>query len=320
MKKNIFGIVIDNQSPEVIYKFYKELFSEVSKNFDKFYILDLTDLVLYKRKGVDITKGKSLFPKNFIYKKISNAKNLELFLKDKRLIAINNLGKNPDYFWALRCLKKNNVKLINILNTGEIGNQTTLNFSKRSFVNWKNFYSRGFYFFFRILTIINILPKIEITFHSNIEVIKKLNNSFTKNFDKVFPFFKISYVNEFIKINSRSTTLRKTQNKSSYILFIDCPIMSGDRLTFENNNIKIEEKKFYEKLILFLKNLSKLYKKKVIVSLHPKYKNKYLQNNFKLAKKSTREMIDDASLVIFSTSGAIIDAVLKKKKNYKFLL
>ena len=134
----------------------------------------------------------------------------------------------------------------------------------------------------------------------------------------MFPFFKISYVKEFIIVNSRSTTLKRKKNKSSYILFIDCPIMSGDRLVFENSNSKAEEKNFYKNLILFLKNLSKLYKKKIIVSLHPKYKNRYLQNTFRVASKSTREMIDEASLVVFSSSGAIIDAILKRKKIINF--
>ena len=170
MKNSIFGIVIDNQPLEVIYKYYKELFSEISKNFTNFYVIDLSDLVFFQKKRDNKKLGKNLFPKNFIYKKFSNLNELTLFLKNKNLIAINNLGKNPDYYWVLRCLKKNNVKLINILNTGEIGVQTTVDFSKKSFINWKNFYNRGFYLFFRILTILNILPKIEITFHSNVEV------------------------------------------------------------------------------------------------------------------------------------------------------
>ena len=71
-------------------------------------------------------------------------------------------------------------------------------------------------------------------------------------------------------------------------------------------------------MISFLNNLSKLIKKKVIVSPHPKYKNKYLQNAFKTANKSTREMIDEADLIVFSTSGAIVDAVIKKKKIINF--
>ncbi len=318
MKNSIFGIVIDNQPLEVIYKYYKELFSEISKNFNNFYVIDLSDLVFFQKQKSKKKIGKNLFPKNFIYKRFSNLNDLTLFLKNKNLIAINNLGKNPDYFWVLRCLKKNNVKLINILNTGEIGVQTTVDFSKKSFINWKNFHNRGFYILFRMLTILNILPKIEITFHSNIEVIERLNNSFTKNFDKIFPFFKISYVKKFIKINSRSTTLKRKKIKSSYILFIDCPIMSGDRLIFEESNSKLDEKIFYKNLISFLKNLSKLYKKKIVISLHPKYKNKYLQNTFKVASKPTREMIDGAGLVVFSASGAIIDAVLKRKKIINF--
>ena len=147
MKNSIFGIVIHNQPLDVIYKYYKELFSEISKNFDNFYVIDLSDLVFFQKRRDERKLRNNLFPKNFIYKRFSNLNDLTLFLKGKNLIAINNLGKNPDYFWVLRCLKKNNVKLINILNTGEIGVQTTVDFSKMSFINWKNFYNRGFYFF-----------------------------------------------------------------------------------------------------------------------------------------------------------------------------
>ena len=120
MKNSIFGIVIDNQPLEVIYKYYKELFSEISKNFTNFYVIDLSDLVFFQKKRDNKKLGKNLFPKNFIYKKFSNLNELTLFLKNKNLIAINNLGKNPDYYWVLRCLKKNLVKLINILNTGRL--------------------------------------------------------------------------------------------------------------------------------------------------------------------------------------------------------
>ena len=50
MKNNIFGIVIDNQPLEVIYKYYKELFSEISKNFTNFYVIDLSDLVFFSKE------------------------------------------------------------------------------------------------------------------------------------------------------------------------------------------------------------------------------------------------------------------------------
>ena len=50
MKNSIFGIVIDNQPLEVIYKYYKELFSEISKNFTNFYVIDLSDLVFFQKK------------------------------------------------------------------------------------------------------------------------------------------------------------------------------------------------------------------------------------------------------------------------------
>ena len=50
MKNSIFGIVIDNQPLEVIYKYYKELFSEISKNFNNFYVIDLSDLVFFSKE------------------------------------------------------------------------------------------------------------------------------------------------------------------------------------------------------------------------------------------------------------------------------
>ena len=105
MKNSIFGIVIHNQPLDVIYKYYKELFSEISKNFDNFYVIDLSDLVFFQKRRDERKLRNNLFPKNFIYKRFSNLNDLTLFLKGKNLIAINNLGKNPDYFWVLSCLK-----------------------------------------------------------------------------------------------------------------------------------------------------------------------------------------------------------------------
>ena len=318
MKKNTFGIIFHEQSLNVIYKFYKELFLEINKNFDNFYLIDVSNLILFQKNKKAKLFDNSIFTKKFKYVKIKDSKDLDNFLKDKNLVAINNLGKNPDFYWCLFCLKKNNVKLINILNTGEIGLKTTLDFKQRNFFIWKNFYDKGFYHFFRILTILNILPNIEITFHSNIEAIENLNNSILRKLEAIFPFLKLSYFREIIKINARSFTIKKKRERENYILFIDCPIMSGDRLIRDKEILKINERKFYQNLIVFLKKLSIMFKKKIIISLHPKHKNKYLTDNFSIAKKSTREMVGGASFVVFSTSGAIIDAIFQKKKIINF--
>jgi len=319
MKKTILGIVHSSESLDAISSYYSEFFLEISRSFDKFYIINLSGLISFReKKKININQKK--FPKNFVFKKFSNSKKLKEFLLDKNLIAINNLGKNPSFFWALHLLRINNVKLINILNVGEFGLSTTLSVFKKNTYIWSNFYDKGFYYIFRILTILNILPKIEITFHSNIDAINRLNNGLSKKFDSLIPFFNISYYKKIIKVNSRSFVVKKNkETKRDYILFVDCPIMSGDRLIRDKKILKKEVLIFYERLNYLLNKLSKLFKKKIIISPHPKYKNKYLNNkNYIMANKSTREMIPNCSYVVFTASGAIVDAVYQKKKIINF--
>ena len=52
---------------------------------------------------------------------------------------------------------------------------------------------KGFYYLFRILTILNIFPKIDLLFESNTEIVHALNNGISRKFEKLFPYFKISY-------------------------------------------------------------------------------------------------------------------------------
>ncbi len=319
MKKTILGIVHSSESLDAISSYYREFFLEISKNFENFYLLNLSELVSFRKKKRSKINRKK-FPKNFIFKKFSNSKELNKFLSDKNLIAINNLGKNPSFYKVLYLLKTNKVKLINILNVGEFGLSTTLNIFEKNTYIWSNFYDKGFYYLFRILTILNLFPKIEILFHSNEEAIERLNNGISKKFDKIIPFLNISYYKKIIKVNSRSFVVQKN-NKSDkdYILFIDCPIMSGDRLIRDKKILKNEVIAFYKKLNFLLLNLSKLFKKRIIVSPHPKYNNKYLsKKNYIITNKSTREMISKSSYVIFSASGAVVDAVYQKKKIINF--
>lgn len=316
MKKlSIFGLIHSNNNLDAINKFYKEFFIEVSKNFTNFYVIDLSNLIFFK-KGKSRKAKINKFPKNFIFFKPKNLSELKKFLNKYNLIAVNNIGKNPDFFWVLFWLKKLNVKLINIIYSGVFGLSTTINiFEKRSYLP-KNFYNKGFYYLYRILTIFKVLPKIEILFHSDQDVVKKLKNSVSKKFDTINPFFNISYYKQIIKINSRSVTIiKKKTNNKKYILFIDCPIMTGDRLLRDYRFSKEDVLNFYKKLNYFLFKLSRLFKLKVIIAPHPRYKNRYLdKSKFYISKKSTRELIYSSKIVVFSTTGAIVDAIFQKKK------
>lgn len=315
IKLSIFGFIYSNSNLDAINKFYKEFFIEVSKNFTSFYVIDLSNLIFFKKGNNRKNKINNL-PRNFIFFKPKNLGELKKFLNKYNLIAVNNIGKNPDFFWVLFWLKKLNVKLINIIYSGVFGLSTTINFfEKRSYLP-KNFYNKGFYYLYRILTILKVLPKIEILFHSDVDVVKKLKNSISKKFDTINPFFNISYYKQIIKVNSRSVTINRNKtNIKKYILYIDCPIMTGDRLLRDYKFSNKDVLKFYEKLNYFLIKISKLFKAKVIIAPHPQYKNKFLDSKkFYISKKPTRELISNSKIVVFSTSGAIVDAIFQRKK------
>tara|TARA_A100000164_G_C21777229_1_gene709188 strand:+ start:451 stop:927 length:477 start_codon:yes stop_codon:yes gene_type:complete len=66
----------------------------------------------------------------------------------------------------------------------------------------------------------------------------------------------------------------------------------------------------------FLKKLSKIYKKKVIICIHPKNNSKiflkYLKN-FSIKKYKTQEMVKNSFISLFHESSSILDAVILKK-------
>ena len=313
MKNSVFGILINNQNEDVIYKYYKELFANITKNFKQFYIIDISELVFFQKKK-EKKFDLHLFPKNFQYKKVFSKNDLDNFLENKNLVAINNIDKNPSFYWVLYLLKLHNVKLINIFYGGEIGLTTSIDFSLKGFYKFNYFYNKGFYPLFRILTLLRILPRIEILFHSNINILENMKNGYLRKIENILPFLKLSYYARLYKVNARAINFRKTNANTKYILFVDCPIMSGDRILLERINLE-DNHKFYKKVTILLKLISKIFNKKIIISPHPKYKNSYLKNSlFKIeTKKTTREMISESYIVIFSTSGAIVDAIIQKK-------
>ena len=73
--------------------------------------------------------------------------------------------------------------------------------------------------------------------------------------------------------------------------------------------------KFYQNLNHFLKKISKIFKKKVIIGAHPSSKItfKYL-SNFEISKKRTIDLIPNCELVVVTHSSLISSAVIYNKK------
>lgn len=319
MKKKIIGLIVATNEINTIINNNLETINSFSREFDRFYLFNFLNLKIFKKK-IDRIKLKHQLPKNFIIKTFKNKKEILQFFFDKKLIGILHLGKSLEYFYIYYILKKIKSKTILVLNLGNYGNKTFIDFSfqyffKRIF----HYYDRGFYYIFRLLTIVNLFPKIDILFQSDLNLIKNIENGLSKKFDRFNKFFKISYFKKIISVNSKSFDYlikNKVRNKkNTYILFIDTPIDHFDRTIREGTVSENDKIEYYHRLSLFLKSLSKLLKKKIIICPHPKMKNpKKFFKTFVISKKRTIEMLPGAKLVLFTLSSAVLTSVLLKKK------
>ena len=165
----------------------------------------------------------------------------------------------------------------------------------------------------------NIFPKIDYYFDSSKPTIKNINSSLIRKIERLCPKIKISFFRKAININSRSyddLLNKKHLKKEKYLVFLDTFFEHGDRVIREGS---IEKKiiiEYYSTIARFLKKLSKIYNKKVIICIHPSNNSKlflkYLKN-FTMKKYKTQEMIKQSFITIFHESSAILDAVVLKK-------
>ena len=109
---------------------------------------------------------------------------------------------------------------------------------------------------------------------------------------------------------------KKKKKFNKYIVLLDTEISHPQSLIIRgeiDNSAVIEH---YKKLNLLLDYFAKIYKKRIIISIHPASdinKKKILFPRFKIEKYKTRNLIYNASLVLFFESSAILDAVILKK-------
>ena len=313
----------------------KELLSNLSKTFKTVYILNLHGLRLFKKKNnFSLKKNKKLLPKNFQILNISNTEDFIKFTKKKELVVIiNSLTKSIYDFKIFYLLKKVNAKLVMISNLSMMGNKIFLETKLKNILkSYKHIFLKGFYYVWRLMTIINIFPKIDLLLESNSVSINAFNKGLSRKFENTFPFFKVSLYRKIIRINSKSFDLlydiKKNKNRlkkktTKYILYIDSPINHFDRTSREGPVDKDEIKTFYKNLFSFLNQFSIQFNKEIVISLHPdklKFFNKEANlikknNRITISKKRTVDLIGNSEIVIFAFSSAVLNAVILKKKN-----
>lgn len=318
MKKSICYLT-DFSSIYATVQAHKYLITKLSHNFDNVYFIDSSNFELNffkKIRSRKVLKNKifkilNFKNKNLKFLNIKSSKNFKTFFESSKSIIINNFGKTFSYFYLHYLVKKNNIPQVQILNIDIVSFQ-------RRFEN-KFFYKRIFYFFQRtlpsklitFLSIIKILPKIDLCFTTNLTTINKINsyNFFGENF---------RYIKSCVPINSLAydeSLNFKTSNK--YILYIDTNVNHPDSLLSRG---KLAHKKIlfhYNLVIKFLKKIQNIYKKKIIVAIHPLYSIKETKKNlpgFTIKKYKTIELIKKSHLVIFFNSTVIHYAFVMNKK------
>jgi hypothetical protein len=324
MKKKILSYITTSDDLNIDINLNQNFYKEISREFSEFYILQLNKLVF--KKTVKNLKDNKIY-KNFKIFSPNSYNELNQFLKSHEIIAFIALGRSFEYFKILFLLKKNNCKLLINLNIGFQNNSANKFFfpEKNIIVSIINF----IYFFFtrkisfiifRLLVLVNIFPKIELLFEGSNKNTKIINNYFGKRIKNYFPKIEISYIKKVIHINCRSydELINKKKNiEQKYISFLDSGFDHGDITLREGKQSIQDREKYYLLLNETLKKFKNIYKKKIIICLHPKTNvsnaKKFL-SDFKIVKFKTRHYVKKSYIVLFHDSSSIIDAIFLKKR------
>ena len=129
---------------------------------------------------------------------------------------------------------------------------------------------------------------------------------------------KFSYVKSFKLVNSMhyEEKINRKKPKQKHILLLELPPNYKDvsEITgkFKEQDLKVH----YRNLNNFLLKLRNSFKKKIIISISPKYsfmKAKFRFKKFKIVNRNVQKYIQEAFLVVFYDSSTILYAIMNKK-------
>ena len=311
----------------------KFLIAKLSQNFKKVFIINTKNLRFFPDKK-DTYNKKDFFlnKKNFTMSIINqdlklptnieffhplNVKDFKNFMIDKDLITINLFGRSFNEIKIHFLLKYFKIKQVRISNIGNIQYPMTP-LKKISLKPWLYKWQHDFgHKFTVLLSSIGLVAKIDINFTSN----KEIYHALKKNLKSlIFKKLNFLYCKEHILVNSRTYDFiasNKITIKETKIILLDNPFKNEELVAMGAKLKKKEFKEYYLKMNKLLDYLSKTYKKKVIICLHPKdnlNQKIKIYKKYKVIKYATKENICKAFLVITTDTSAIIDAIFLKKK------
>lgn len=317
-KKNLFCLIF----PFDIFDHYtaqkKNLILKIAESFEEFYIINISRLeISRKSKSINIDEIKKKIPKNC---KIFDPKSSNEFLdfsKNKQLILLCNIGRTWRYYKIHYLLKKIDAKLIY---SHEIGNIQYMNIAS----------VRAFFLQFIahyiphkiviILSILNIFPKIDLRFLTNKNIYNKTTNSFLYKISNKYKFISLFYTKKFELINSMpfdNAKLLRHKITEDKIVMIDTVLNHPDNVLENGVMDKNTFIQCYKILERFLKKISKVYNKPVVICAHPTQdldEIRKLMKDFEVVKYQTKENIYKSFITFFYNSSAVVDAYILRKR------
>ena len=323
-KDYIFCFITSTVDLDKTVNTYDKYILEIIKKYSKFTIINFCN---YYNNNKLVKKNNQKLKKNykdkidFFYPK--NKKEFLTYINNKKVFAIDGLGKSFKEFRVRYLLKRPNIFLILLVIYGGFSNEEK-NFTHTSIKNKKLLFIKIINkFIYRFFVFLNIFPKTYFYFESRKIIFENYKNGKIRKISKNFPIFKflLNFLNIY-NINSNAYSNftnhpKKNKIKSKNIIFIDGNYNHQDMSQREDIDLSSIKKKYFELLKNKFFYLEKIFKKKIEICLHPSsnksaYK-KYFKN-FKIHKGKTREKIYESYMVIFHESSAVMDAMLLNKK------
>lgn len=330
MNKNFYivyvidHIVGDITKSRINIKYLKKINSN-----KKVYIIDLSYFLLRNSKKNYFSKK----PKDIIFIQPKNLIELvKFFKKKKKIYAIGPVIGNLNSIYIHFLMRILNVKLILINFWGfylNVGMSKKKSYKQSNYSRIKYFVNiKLYYYFYRILSTLSLLPKIYLYFETSQKKIESLKKTVGSKFYEKFNTNIFKYYLNTKRINSvfYDEILKKKTNyfddrfivlvDSGYIDHPDYVLRSHD----DPNEIEFRRRQHYSKLFKTLSYIKKSTKKNVVFCMHPKvnYNFEYIENykkKFVFVRGKTEKYILRSHIAIFTGGSSLINMAILQKKN-----
>jgi hypothetical protein len=307
----IVGELCSHFSFEKKYLLQKNLYNYLGKKYKKFYFINCYNINNKKKLQIDYSFYRK---KNIIFFNPKNTSELKKFLSKNKIFLINNLSFKFEHFFFHFLVSKQNIFQISIDNMPIFSNYKTENWDHVNFSTKIGFLFRKKFqkLIYRIFIILRIINQIDILYVARKDLYKRYNLAYNK---------KSLLLKKYKNVEITSVRLpffsKKKEPSNKYITFIDSNILHPDMLRRGHLIDNTKVKKYFIFLKNYLTKLRRLFKKEIIICLHPSsshalYK-KHL-NSFRMYKYKTDKYILESILLLFHGSSSIFNAIILKKK------